>query len=574
MLEFASLPGGHAMRAPNKRFSLMRGLSIAAGLALIALAAFATATQAQFRTGSDSLSIGAGISVMGGGTTRGDGKTHLQRSKDGTTGIAGSRGGRGGRAGEDILRAPSGSDRHPPHGRRPGLGTIAPVIGIGTVIGTIGPADAAPPPPPPPPRTSAAPPARRGGINIPPNNETRLVPDEVVLEFAGNVPPQSIAQLLSRQGLVQLEAQTFALTNTTYVRVRITNRRSVRAALRRLGNETTLRTGQPNYLYRTLQQAGAEPVGAAPGAGAIIPGPAEATPKATPVVAAAGALPAAGDPAQYALQKLRLSEAHRLATGDKVLIAVIDSGIDEAHPELQGAIADRYDALGEPETPHAHGTAIAGAIVARARLMGAAPAARILAIRAFGAAGDSAEATTFAILKGVEYAAAKNARVINMSFAGPADPALARHLAAAKARGAVLVAASGNFGPKSPPQYPAADSNVIAASATDVHDKLFKASNIGPHIAVAAPGVDILLPAPNNGYQLVSGTSFAAAYVSGVAALVFQRAPALKPDAVRQLLQSTAKDLGPRGRDRQYGAGLVDAYRAIMAVPAGAAAAR
>ena len=70
-----------------------------------------------------------------------------------------------------------------------------------------------------------------------------------------------------------------------------------------------------------------------------------------------------------------------------------------------------------------HGTAIAGAIAARSRLMGVAPAARILAIRAFGAAGTSAEATTFAIIKGIEYAAAQNARVINMSFAGPADPA-------------------------------------------------------------------------------------------------------------------------------------------------------
>jgi subtilisin family serine protease len=311
---------------------------------------------------------------------------------------------------------------------------------------------------------------------------------------------------------------------------------------------------------------------AAPGSAATIAGPSDAIPKATPVAAAAGALPAAGDPAQYALAKLRLNEAHRLATGDKVLVAVIDSGIDVGHPELQGMVAGSYDALGTAEKPHAHGTAIAGAIVARARLMGAAPSARILAIRAFGAAGGSAEATTFAILKGIEYAATHNARVINMSFAGPADPGLARQLAAAKARGAVLVAASGNFGPKSPPQYPAADPNVIAVSATDADDKLFTAASTGQHIAVTAPGVDILLPAPDNDYQLASGTSFSAAYVSGVAALLLQRAPALAPDAVRQILQSTAKDLGPRGKDRQYGAGLVDAYQAIMTLPAGAAA--
>src|SRR5258706_191045 len=160
-----------------------------------------------------------------------------------------------------------------------------------------------------------------------------------------------------------------------------------------------------------------------------------------------------------------------------------------------------------------------------------------------------------------------------MSFAGPTDPGLGRQLAAAKANGAVLIAAAGNFGPKSPPQYPAADPNVIAVSATDANDQMFKASNIGPHVAVAAPGVDILLPAPDNDYQVTSGTSFSAAYVSGITALLLQRAPELTPDGVRQILERTAKDLGPSGKDPEYGAGLVDASQAILAVQSNAAAA-
>jgi subtilisin family serine protease len=200
--------------------------------------------------------------------------------------------------------------------------------------------------------------------------------------------------------------------------------------------------------------------------------------------------------------------------------------------------------------------------------MGAAPAAKILAIRAFGPVGTKAEATGMAVRKGVEYASVQHARVINMSFAGPNDPGLAGVLASAKAKGAVLVAASGNFGPKSPPQYPAVDPNVIAVSATDADDKLFAASNIGPHIALAAPGVDILLPSPGGDYQLISGTSFSAAYVSGVAALLLQRAPGLSPDQVRKILTDTAKDLGPAGKDPEFGFGLVDAYGAIMAVQA------
>jgi subtilisin family serine protease len=149
---------------------------------------------------------------------------------------------------------------------------------------------------------------------------------------------------------------------------------------------------------------------------------------------------------------------------------------------------------------------------------------------------------------------------------------MARELAGAKAHGAVLIAASGNYGPKSPPQFPAADLNVIAVSATDADDKLFRASNIGPHIALSAPGVDILLPVPEQNYEMISGTSFAAAYVSGVAALVIQRAPGLSPDAVRRILESSARDIGPPGRDPQFGAGLVDAFQAIIALQANASA--
>ena len=154
-----------------------------------------------------------------------------------------------------------------------------------------------------------------------------------------------------------------------------------------------------------------------------------------------------------------------------------------------------------------------------------------------------------------------------MSFAGPADPAMSRAIAAAHARGIVLVAAAGNLGAKSPPQYPAADPNVIAVTATDAEDKLFAASNRGRHVAVAAPGVDILVPSPNANYQLTIGH-----VVCGGPrqrrhrALIVERKPGLDPDAVRRILISTARDLGPRGQDDQFGAGLADAYQAILAL--------
>ena len=408
-----------------------------------------------------------------------------------------------------------------------------------------------------------------GGINIPPPNENRFVSNEVMLEFVGNLPAATINALAARHRLQQVEAFTYSLTNTTWFRARITDGRDVRTVLRGFGREgAVIRSAQPNYLYATGQVAPAE---ASPDAPPQITPPASpetSLPQPTPAAAAAGAMPAPlGDPAQYMLTKLRIGEAHGLARGSNVLVAVIDSQIDLDHPELQGVIAGSYDALNLADRkPHVHGTGIAGSIAAHSRLMGVAPAARILAVRAFSPTEANAEATSSAIIKGVEFAVTNGARIINMSFAGPADPGLGRHLTAARARGAVLIAAAGNFGAKSPPQYPAADPNVIAVSATDENDKIFTASNRGNHIAVSAPGVDILMPAPNANYQVKSGTSFSAALVSGIAALILERKPQLSPDTVRQIIVSTARDIGAPGKDPEFGAGLADAYRAITAL--------
>ncbi len=197
-------------------------------------------------------------------------------------------------------------------------------------------------------------------------------------------------------------------------------------------------------------------------------------------------------------------------------------------------------------------------------MLGTAPRVGLLTVRAFGTRANSVEGTTFNILKGLDWAAAQGARVVNMSFAGPSDPRLRDALAKAKQKGMVLIAAAGNAGPSSPPLYPAADPNVIAVTATDPDDKLFPGANRGNHIAVAAPGVDILAPAPDGTYQFTTGTSVAAAEVSGVAALMIERNPALTPNEVKKILMDTAKRIGPKGKD--FGAGLVDALQAVSAV--------
>jgi subtilisin family serine protease len=103
-------------------------------------------------------------------------------------------------------------------------------------------------------------------------------------------------------------------------------------------------------------------------------------------------------------------------------------------------------------------------------------------------------------------------------------------------------------------------------TATNAENQLLPQANRGRYIAVAAPGVDILVPSPGRGYAMSTGTSVAAAEVSGIAALLIQLQPGLTPDEIRKILQSTALDLGPKGIDDQFGAGLADARRAVLSL--------
>jgi subtilisin family serine protease len=264
------------------------------------------------------------------------------------------------------------------------------------------------------------------------------------------------------------------------------------------------------------------------------------------------------------VSKLHLPQAHDLATGARVLVAVIDSGIDSTHPELKGVVAGRFDAFKGDPAPHKHGTAMASAIAAHGRLLGVAPAAHILAVRAFDDAAAGAQATTTRILDGLQWIAGSGARVVNMSFTGPEDSSMHDMIASLRRKGLVLVAAAGNDGPRASAAYPAAYAEVIAVTATDADDRLLNVANRGGYVAVAAPGVDVFVAAPGGAYDFTTGTSVAAAHVSGLAALLIARNPGLTPDALQSVLMKTAKDLGPQGRDDEFGAGLVDAYEALL----------
>jgi subtilisin family serine protease len=368
----------------------------------------------------------------------------------------------------------------------------------------------------------------RRGFDRPPVGAP-FVPNELVLDIPSSVPERTLDQIAERHTMTRVETTSFRLTGRTMHRWRINGSTSVPDMIGNIVGERQIAGAGANYLYALAEEQ---------------------------------TVAANGD--QYAPQKLNLSEAHRLAKGSRILVAVIDSEVDASHPDLAGAVVANLDASEEAEKPHSHGTGMAGAIAARRLMLGTAPRVGLLTVRAFSTKANSAEGTTFNILKGLDWAAGQGARVVNMSFAGPPDPRLREALAKAKQKGMVLIAAAGNAGPNSPPLYPAADPNVIAVTATDPNDALFSGANRGKHIAVAAPGVDILAPAPDGAYQFTTGTSVAAAEVSGVVALLIERNPQLTPDEVKKILMSTARDLGPKGHDPSFGAGLVDALQAVM----------
>ena len=365
---------------------------------------------------------------------------------------------------------------------------------------------------------------------MPPAGERRFVPNEVLLNISTATSTRAVDDIARRYRLTRLDVQDFALTRHRLARLRINDGRPVGTVIRSLQADARVLGAQPNYLYLVQQ---------APAAAAAV------------------------DPAQYFLAKLRLPEAHALAKGERILIAVIDTPIDASHPDLAGVVEASFDATGLADKPHPHGTGIASVIAAHGKLTGAAPAVRILAAHAFKSAASNG--TSLDILKGLDWAGKSKANIVNMSFAGPADAELQAMLKALRANGAVLIAAVGNAGPRSPPLYPAADPNVIAVSATDMDDKPFAQANRGTHIALVAPGVSILAAAPDGGYQMPSGTSFAAAQISGIAALLLERNPKLDAASIRRILMGTARDLGPPGHDDQFGSGLADALAAVNA---------
>lgn len=250
---------------------------------------------------------------------------------------------------------------------------------------------------------------------------------------------------------------------------------------------------------------------------------------------------------QTAVRDLDIQDAHRLATGKSVLVAVIDSAVDTTHPELRGHVPvdrDLVDGRLHPKRGEIHGTAIAGIIASASNndqgIVGVAPDARIAALRAcwsVGGGGGHAQCSSFSLAKALEVALSLDPAIINLSLTGPFDPLLARLLDQAVRKGIVIVAAEPETA-DAQHSFPSSQAHIIAAGS-EVPDAADLAKGCLP-----APGREILTTTPDGGYAFLSGNSLAAAHVSGVVALLKQRDPAMTADSIRSLLRDTLVSTG------------------------------
>ncbi|MCM0675771.1 type VII secretion-associated serine protease mycosin [Micromonospora phytophila] len=277
---------------------------------------------------------------------------------------------------------------------------------------------------------------------------------------------------------------------------------------------------------------------------------------------------------QWQLDALGARTAWRSSTGRGVTVAVIDSGVDASHPDLAGQVLPGLDLVapqgaGDPD-PVGHGTTVAGLIAGRnddkRGVVGLAPDARILPVRVLDAENRYDDAMIVA--KGVRWAVDNGAQVINLSLGGSGDsPALAAALDYAFARDVVVVACTGNLATSSDSKvwYPAREPGVIAVAGLERDsENLWSGSITGRATVLSAPATGLMGARPE-GYWRVQGTSFAAPLVTATAALVRARYPQMPAGDVVNRLLTTARDIGPTGRDDRFGYGRVDPVAALDA---------
>lgn len=285
-------------------------------------------------------------------------------------------------------------------------------------------------------------------------------------------------------------------------------------------------------------------------------------------------------PYQWGMQDsgfgVRLPTARHYTKGAGVTVAIVDSGVRTNLSDLAGtSFLPHYNAISARPggtDDNGHGSHVAGTIAQTtdnsAGCAGVAPGAKILPIKALDANGQG---SNFTIASGIRYATDRGAQIINLSIGGAPSQTLKDAVLYAHARGVLLVASAGNSG-QAQLTYPAAYPECLSVGAIESSGRRAAFSQYGRGLSIVAPGDDILQQTHQRGrvgYYYFSGTSMAAPMVSGVAALIKSLRPQMTLPELRAMLLATATDLGPRGADTEYGAGLVNAGLACQRAAGG-----
>lgn len=272
---------------------------------------------------------------------------------------------------------------------------------------------------------------------------------------------------------------------------------------------------------------------------------------------------------QWGYTRLGGSTLNGYTQGDGIVVAVLDTGVDASHPDLEGKVLQGWDSMNPDgkgiRDPNGHGTHVAGVIAATANngigVAGIAPKVSILPVRVLDHTGNGDDGE---LALGIVWAVDNGAHVLNISIGGavPSD-LLEGALDYALAKEVVVVVAAGNDAMiGNTPSYPGAYKQVLTVGATDSMDKRAAFSNTGDYLDVVAPGSWIKSTWPGGGYQWSSGTSMATPFVAASAALLLSAQAGTGSD-VASLLKSSALDLGADGRDTEFGNGLVNPLGAL-----------